>query len=119
MNVALCLALGLAALSPTPEITGTIVDYQGKPVAQTSISVVSLSSNDVISETLSNSNGSFSFAGLASGGYGLEAKTDSACAFSDAVQVDAGFTSVVRLRLVKGLCQNPISILRNHPVHPR
>ena len=40
MNVALCLALVLAALSPTPEITGTIVDSQGKPVAEISISVV-------------------------------------------------------------------------------
>lgn len=117
MNVALCLALLLAALSPTPEITGTIVDSQGKPVAQISISVVSLSSNDVISKTLSKSDGSYSFIGLVSGGYGLEPKTDSACAFSDAVQVDNGFTSVVRLILVKGLCQNPIS-LRNHRDQP-
>lgn len=119
MNVALCLALALAAVSPTPEITGTVVDDQGKPVARISISVVSLSSNDVIRKTLSKSDGSFSFTGLVSGGYGLEAKTDSACAFSDAVQVDNGFTSVVRLRLVKELCRNPISVLRNRRVHPR
>jgi hypothetical protein len=112
MTVLLSVILTVAALSPPPEITGTIVDYQGKPVAKTSISVVLLSSNDVISKTLSEPDGSFRFTGLAPGDYGLEAKTDAACAFSDAIEVDTGFTAIVRLRMVKGLCQNPISILR-------
>jgi hypothetical protein len=42
----------------------------------------------------------------------LEAKTDSGCAISDPIRVDIGFTTVVHLRLIKGLCQ-PIAILRN------
>jgi 5-hydroxyisourate hydrolase-like protein (transthyretin family) len=104
VNLLLCSILTLAALSPPPEITGTIVDYQGKPGSQVSVAVVSLNANRVIKKTLSASDGSFSFTGLAAGGYGVAAKTDSACAFSDAIQVDTGFTDIVRLRLAQGLC---------------
>jgi hypothetical protein len=104
MNVLFCLILTLAALSPAPEITGTIVDDRGKRVSGISLSVVSLPSSQVIAKTLSGSDGSFSVTGLAPGSYGLEAKTDSACAFSDAIQVHDGFTSIVRLRLVTGFC---------------
>lgn len=104
MNLFFCLILTLAALSPPPEITGTVVDYQGRLVSGVSIAVVSINSDQIIRKTHSASDGSFSFTGMSSGGYGVAAKTDSACAFSDAIQVDAGLTSVVRLRLVKGLC---------------
>jgi hypothetical protein len=69
-----------------------------------SLSVVSPPSSQVIEKTLSGSDGSFTITGLAAGSYGLEARTDSACAFSDAIQVHDGFTSTVRLRLVRGLC---------------
>lgn len=105
MNLLLCLSLTLAALSPAPEITGTIVDDRGKVVSEISISIVSLPSSQIVEETLSGPDGSFSFSGLARGSYGLEAKTKSSCAFSDAIQVNNGFTSTVRLRLVRGLCQ--------------
>lgn len=105
MNLLLCLILTLAALSPAPEITGTIVDDRGKLVSGISIAVVSLPSNDVIGKTQSGTDGSFGFSGLAAGSYGLEAKTKSSCAFSDAIQVNDGFTSTVRLRLVRELCQ--------------
>jgi Carboxypeptidase regulatory-like domain len=108
MNVLWCLILTLAALPPAPEITGTIVDDRGKLVSGISISVVSLPSSQIIEKTLSGPGGSFSFAGLFSGGYGLEAEADSACAFSDAVRVDNGFTSIVHLRLVKGWCQTAV-----------
>jgi hypothetical protein len=104
MNALFCLILTLAALSPAAEITGTIVDENGKVVPGISLSVVSLPASQVIEKALSASDGSFSVTGLASGSYGLEAKTDSACAFSDAIQVHNGFTSIVRLRLVRGLC---------------
>lgn len=104
MNVLFCLILTLAALSSAPEITGTIVDDRGKLVSGISLSVVSLPSSQEIEKTLSGSDGSFSVTGLATGSYGVEAKTDSACAFSDAIQVHDGFTSIVRLRLVRGLC---------------
>ena len=104
MNVLFCLILTLAALSPAPQITGTIVDDRGKLVSGISLSVVSLPSSQVIEKALSGSDGSFSVTGLASGNYGLEANTDSACAFSDAIHVHNGFTNIVRLRLVRGLC---------------
>lgn len=110
MNPLLCLILTLAALSSVPAITGTVVDERGKPVSGISLSVVSLPASQVIEKTLSGSNGSFSVEGLASGSYGLEAKTESACAFSDAIQVHDGFTSVVHLRLIRGLCQRPIAL---------
>ena len=108
MNLVICLILALAALSPIPEITGTVVDDRGKLVSGISISVVSLPFTQVIEKARSRPDGSFSFAGLARGSYGLEAKTESACAFSDAIQVDNGFTTVVHLRLVKGLCGNAL-----------
>ncbi|MGA8534790.1 MAG: carboxypeptidase-like regulatory domain-containing protein [Candidatus Tumulicola sp.] len=108
MNLIFCLILTLAALSPAPEITGMIADDHGKVASGISLSLISLPSDQVMEKTLSSSDGSFSFAGLASGNYGLEAKTESACAFSDAIQVHHGFTSIVHLRLVTGFCQKPI-----------
>lgn len=115
MNFVICFILALAALSSTPEITGTIVDDNGKPVSGVPISVVGLYANQTIEKTLSGTDGSFHFTDLAPGAYGLEAKTDSGCAISDPIRVDVGFTSVARLQLIKGLCQDPIVILRNRP----
>lgn len=112
MNLILCLVLTLGNLTPTPEIVGTVVDDQGKPVSGVPIFVVALPYDRVVKETLSGSDGSFMFASVTSGGYGLQAKSNSACAFSAAIQVDSGFTSVVRLRLVKGLCQRPIGFAK-------
>jgi hypothetical protein len=106
----LALAMTLAALGPATEIKGTVVDSHGRPVRGVPVSAVELPSSNIVATTVSGPDGSFSFAGFThSGGYGLEARTDSACAFSDAIQVDIGFTSVVRLRLIEGLCQNPVS----------
>jgi Carboxypeptidase regulatory-like domain len=113
MNPVICLILTLAALSPSPEITGTIVDYNGSLVASVPISVIALYANQTIEKTLSGSDGSFRFTDLAPGAYGLAAKTESGCAISDPIRVDIGFTTVVHLRLIKGLCQNPIAILQN------
>jgi hypothetical protein len=111
MNPVACLILTLAAWSSAPEITGTIVDYNGKLVSGIAISVVGLTSDArVTKKTVSGPDGSFSFTGLAPGAYGLKAKTDLGCAISDPIRVDVGFTSVVRLRLVKGLCQNAIAL---------
>jgi hypothetical protein len=108
MNLVICLALALAALAPPPEIAGTIVDYNGKPVSGVTISLVGVISEDRLTKkAVSESDGSFSFTGLAPGGYGLVAKTDGACAMSDAIWVDVGFTRVVRLRLTKGYCNGP------------
>jgi hypothetical protein len=109
MNPVICLILTLVALSPTPEITGTIVARDGKAAPGVTVSAVAIPSSRVIQKTVSESDGSYHFAGLAPGAYGIEAATDSACAFSDAVRVDVGFTSVVHLRLVPGLCRNAIS----------
>jgi large repetitive protein len=118
MNPVICLALVLAALSPPPEITGTIVDYNGKPVAGVPISVVAVNSEDqVTKKTVSESNGSFSFTGLAPGGYGLVAKTGSACAISDAIEVDIGFTSIVHLRLAKRWCYGSALHFAEPPVN--
>lgn len=115
MNVFLCLVLTLVAVSPAPEITGTIVDDHGEPVRGVSISAVALPSSQIVAKTVSEPDGSFRFGDLARGGYGLEAKTDSACAFSDAIQVDDGFTSIVRLRLVEGLCRNAMALRNRAP----
>lgn len=108
MNLTVCLLAMLVVSSPAPEITGTIVDHSGKPISKIGVAVVAIDSDQVIKKTLSDSDGSFDFAGLTSGGYALVAKTDSACALSDPIQVDSGFTAVVRLRLINGLCQNPV-----------
>jgi hypothetical protein len=108
MNLVVCLILILTALSPAPEITGTVVDGHGKPVSGVPISAITLPSSDVVQKTVSESDGSFRFMGLAPGDYGVEAETRSACAFSDAIRVDTGFTTALRLRLVPGLCRHPI-----------
>jgi hypothetical protein len=108
VNLVACLILTLAALPATPEITGSIVDCNGKPVSGVLISVVALYANQSVEKTLSGSDGSFRFTNLAPGNYGLSANTHSACAFSDPIRVDVGFTSIVRLRLVNGLCKNAI-----------
>lgn len=106
MNLFFCLVLTLVEISaPNPEITGKIVDDHTKPVAGISIAAVALPSSHLIGKAISGSDGSFSFAGLADVGYGPEAEAGSACAFSDAIQVDDGFTRFVQLRLVKGLCK--------------
>lgn len=111
MNLVICLVLTLAVLLPTPEITGTVVDYKGELVSNIPISVVALYANQTVEKTVSGSDGSFRFTHLAPGTYGLEAKTDSNCAYSVPIRVDTGFTTVVHLRLVKGLCGYPISDL--------
>jgi Carboxypeptidase regulatory-like domain len=113
MNLVICLILTVAALSPTPEITGTIVDAHGDLVSGVPISVVALYANQTVEKTLSGSDGSFHFTDLAPGAYGLEATPASGCAISDPIRVDIGFTSIVHLQLIKGLCQNPIAILRS------
>lgn len=110
MNLALCFMLTLAALSPGPEIAGTIVDDAGKPVSGINVTVLSLPADRTMRRTLSAPDGSFSFTDLPPGVYGLSAKTTSTCAFSDAIGVNAGFTRIVRLRLVKGLCQTAITL---------
>jgi hypothetical protein len=111
MHVVACLLLTLAVSSPAPEITGTIADYNGKPVSDLSISVVGLNSEQRVTQTTrSGFDGSFQFYDLAPGFYGLRAKTDLGCAISDPIRVERGFTTVVRLRLVKGLCQNAVTL---------
>jgi hypothetical protein len=106
MNLAVCLSFILAAVSPGPEIAGTLVGDDGKPVSGVSVSVELVPSGPEASKTASQADGSFSFTGLAPGAYGVVAKTKSACAFSSAVSVHPGFTSVVHLHLVKGLCSS-------------
>ena len=113
MNILISVILTLAVLSPPPEITGRIVDDNGRPVSGVPISVVALYASQTVSKTLSGSDGSFHFSDLAAGAYGLSAETDSACAFSDPIRVDVGFTSVVSLRLIKGFCKNAFAILRS------
>ena len=70
MNL-ICLILTLAALSPTPEITGTIVDYHSELVSGIPISVIALYANETVEKTVSAPDGSFHFTDLAPGAYGL------------------------------------------------
>lgn len=42
-----------------------------------------------------------------------DGKVDSACAISNAIRVDVGFTSVVGLRLIKGLCQSALEFVKS------
>jgi hypothetical protein len=108
MSLAGLLAIILAVASPPPEVTGTLVGDDGKPVPGATITIQLVNSNGEasVSKTVSLADGSFSFTGLASGAYGLVAKTKSSCAISSATSVHPGFTSVVHLQLVKGLCSS-------------
>lgn len=111
MYFVFCIILTLAALPPAPEIVGKIVDYNGKAVSGVTISVVSafaMDSGQAIKKTVSDSNGEFSFTDLGPGPYGIVATTNSACALSDTFGVSIGSTRVMRLRLIKGLCQSPL-----------
>jgi hypothetical protein len=98
------LAAAVSAGSTTPptgpEIIGTVLDYNGKPEGGVTISVVEVYSGQVISKGRSLDDGSFDFAGLPSGTYGVAAKTSSACAFSTAIKVAVGYTTGIRLRLI-------------------
>ena len=116
MNLIFALMLTLAALSPVPEIAGKIVGSDGKVVSGVPISVVAIPSGQVMEKTVSDADGSFQLSGLAAGAYGVEAKTDTACAISNAIRVSVGFTSVVRLRLIEGLCQSALEFVKP-PVH--
>lgn len=112
MNLVIGLMLTFVALSPLPEIAGRIVDNTGKAVSGVTISVVAIPSNQVVGKTVSEKDGSFQLSDLAAGDYGVEAKTDSACAISNAIRVNAGFTSVVQLRLIDGLCKGSIEFVK-------
>jgi hypothetical protein len=111
MYLVFCIMLTLAALSPTPQISGKVVDQNGTAVSGATVSVVSAFSTDsaqAIKKTVSDSNGDFSFTDLGPGPYGVVATTNSACAVSDTFGVSAGATRVMRLRLINGLCQTPL-----------
>jgi hypothetical protein len=114
MNFLICVLLAVTAptaptTSPTvPEIVGTVFDYNGKPETGVPISVVEIYSGQEISKGTSRGDGSFDFAGLPQGTYGVTAKTASACAFSTAIKVAAGYTTAIRLRLIPGLCKGVI-----------
>jgi hypothetical protein len=106
--LALTVSAGSTVPSTAPEITGTVLDYNGKPKAGVPISVVEIYSGHVVSKGMSLEDGSFYFAGLPSGAYGVAAKTSSACAFSTAINVTVGYTTGIRLRLIPGLCKSVI-----------
>lgn len=113
MHTIVCAALTLIAstvspISPNssavPEIIGTVLDFNGKPAAGVPVSIVALPSNQIIQRGISEATGKFEFAGLPPGAYGVAASTSSACAFSSAVNVSTGYTTLVSLQLVKGMC---------------
>jgi hypothetical protein len=110
MNILTCLLLAAAASSPIPEITGTVVDHNGKSVSGVSVSVEPVMGGQDLSKTVSAKDGSFNFSGLAAGYYGVVAKTNSACAISSAIKAEDGFTTVVHLHLTDGLCDSPFAL---------
>ena len=107
MNFLIGILLAVATASPAPQITGTVVDDNGKPVSGVSVSVEPVMGGPVVVQVASQKDGSFSVSGIPSGSYGVVAKTSSACAISRAIGISDGYTSVVHLRLVKGFCQAP------------
>jgi 5-hydroxyisourate hydrolase-like protein (transthyretin family) len=114
MNLLVILLLAAAAAaSPTPEITGTVVDHNGKPASSVPISVVSITGDQVMSKTTSKADGSFQFSDLAPGAYGVVAKTASACGMSSAIKVASAFTTVVHIRLTDGLCDGGVQFVQH------
>ncbi|HEY1680583.1 MAG TPA: carboxypeptidase-like regulatory domain-containing protein [Candidatus Tumulicola sp.] len=111
MNILTCLLLAVAALSPNPEITGTVVGDNGKPVSGVTVSVEPVIGGPDVGKTVTAKDGSFNFSGIPGGYYGVLAKTSSACAMSSAIEAADGFTTVVHLRLTKGLCDSAIAPL--------
>ncbi len=114
MNILTCVFLAAATLSSTPEIKGTVVDHNGKPVSGVSVSVEPITGGQVVDKTVSSKDGSFEFSGLAPGTYGVVAKTSSACGMSSAIEVANAFTTVVHLRLTDGLCGGGVQFVQ-HP----
>jgi hypothetical protein len=113
MNILAYLLLATATLSPSPEITGTVVDHNGKPVSGVSVSVEGITGGEDLAKTVSAKDGSFNFSGLTDGYYGVVAKTSSACATSSAIKAADGFTTVVHLRLTDGACENPLNFVEH------
>jgi hypothetical protein len=113
MHFIVCVAFTLIAStvwppspnSPTvPEIIGTVLDFKGKPMAGVPVSILAIPSNQIMQRGISEATGKFEFAGLPPGAYGVTASTRSACAFSSAINVSTDYTTLVSLRLIKGMC---------------
>ncbi len=63
MNILICLLLAAATLSSAPEIKGTVVDHNGKPVSGVSVSVEPVTGGQVMDKTVSSKDGSFEILG--------------------------------------------------------
>jgi hypothetical protein len=112
MHFIVCVAFTLMASTVSPpspnsptvsEIVGTILDFNGKPTAGVPVSILAIPSNQIMQRGISEATGKCEFAGLPPGAYGVAASTSSACAFSPAVNVSTGYTTLVSLQLIKGI----------------
>ncbi len=61
MNMLTCLLLAVAALSSNPEITGTVVGDNGKPVSGVTVSVEPVIGGPDVGKTVTAKDGSFNF----------------------------------------------------------
>jgi hypothetical protein len=67
MNFLIGIFLAVATASPAPQITGTVVDDNGKPVSGVSVSVEPVMGGPVVAQVASQKDGSFTVSGIPSG----------------------------------------------------
>lgn len=114
--VAFAIVCGTCLSSAGGTITGTVVSEERQPIEGADVRLVNVFTGDTLQKTQSDTDGTFSFAAVAPGNYGIEAATKQACVISDAFRVIPDSKTVLQLRLKdRELCSDAIRFASPSP----
>jgi hypothetical protein len=114
--IAFAIACGTCLSSAGGAITGTVVGAERQPIQGADVRLVNVFTGDDMQKTQSDADGTFSFAAVAPGNYGIEAATKQACAISDAFRVIPDSKTVLQLRLKdREVCSDAIRFASPSP----
>jgi Carboxypeptidase regulatory-like domain len=127
--VAFAIARGMCLSSDGGTITGTVVGEESQtlngtkvgsqkwqPIQGADVRLVNVFTGDILQTTQSAADGTFSFAAVAPGNYGIEAQTKQACVISDAFRVIPDSKTVLQLRLRnREVCSDAIRFASPRP----
>jgi hypothetical protein len=108
--VAVVVACGGVFASPGGTVSGSILTPLSRPIDKAEVRLVSVFSGTTVAKTESDADGTFTFAQVGPGSYGIEASNQKACAISRAFSVSQDAKIVVTLRLVdRKACSDPVT----------
>jgi Carboxypeptidase regulatory-like domain len=127
--IAFCIGCGTCLSSSGGTIAGTLVGeaaqtsdrpkasaQQWQPIKGADVRLVNVFTGDILQETQSAADGTFSFSAIAPGNYGVEAATKQACVISDAIHVIPDSKTVLQLRLKdREVCSDPLRFASPSP----